>query len=49
LTREELNVALQEHKRLCMTYPRSGAGIDAYVGGNQPVAIPLPSLVGGKA
>ena len=32
LTREELDTALNEHKRLCATYPRAGAGVDAYVG-----------------
>ncbi len=31
LTREELDAALVEHKRICGTYPRAGAGIDAYV------------------
>jgi len=35
LTREELNAALAEHKRICAEYPRAGAGIDAYVGGYQ--------------
>jgi 3-dehydroquinate synthetase len=48
LTREELNVALQEHKQLCAAYPRAGAGIDAYVGSNQPAKL-VPALVGGKA
>lgn len=50
LTREELDAALQQHKRLCVNYPRAGAGVDAYVGGtgsNQTVA--QPTLVGGKA
>lgn len=32
LTREELDTALNEHKRLCANYPRAGAGVDAYVG-----------------
>ncbi|MBW4511447.1 MAG: sedoheptulose 7-phosphate cyclase [Scytonematopsis contorta HA4267-MV1] len=32
LTREELETALQEHKRLCATLPRAGEGIDAYIG-----------------
>lgn len=32
LTREELDAALIDHKRICATYPRGGAGIDAYVG-----------------
>ncbi len=31
LTREELDAALVEHKQICSTYPRAGAGIDAYV------------------
>lgn len=32
LTREELDAALIDHKRICADYPRGGAGIDAYVG-----------------
>jgi len=32
LTRAELDAALSDHKRICATYPRGGAGIDAYVG-----------------
>jgi len=32
LTREELEAALEEHKQLCATYPRAGAGVDAYAG-----------------
>lgn len=35
LTIEELEAALSEHKRLCATYPRAGAGIDGYVGSYQ--------------
>jgi 3-dehydroquinate synthase len=35
-TREELDAALIEHKNICATYPRAGAGIDAYVGGVDP-------------
>jgi 3-dehydroquinate synthetase len=31
LTREELDTALNDHKQICATYPRAGAGIDAYV------------------
>ena len=31
LTREELDAALNDHKQICGTYPRGGAGIDAYV------------------
>ncbi|MHC5723193.1 MAG: sedoheptulose 7-phosphate cyclase, partial [Nostoc sp.] len=30
LTREELAVALAEHKQLCSTYPRGGEGVDMY-------------------
>lgn len=36
LSREELDSALLDHKTLCATYPRAGAGIDAYVGSSQP-------------
>lgn len=32
LTREELDAALNDHKRISATYPCAGAGIDAYVG-----------------
>lgn len=35
LTREELDAALIEHKRICAGYPRAGAGIDAYVGSKE--------------
>ncbi|MGG6265774.1 sedoheptulose 7-phosphate cyclase [Leptolyngbya sp. AN03gr2] len=35
LTREELESAIADHKRLCADYPRSGAGIDAYVGSSE--------------
>ncbi|MBD2744706.1 sedoheptulose 7-phosphate cyclase [Coleofasciculus sp. FACHB-1120] len=45
LTREELEEALVEHKGLCATYPRGGAGIDAYVESEQ-VESELPELVG---
>ncbi len=38
LTREELEAALTEHKRICAAYPRAGAGIDAYVGSYQQLA-----------
>lgn len=38
LTREELEAALAEHKRICAEYPRGGAGIDAYVGSYQQLA-----------
>ncbi|MEH2281553.1 MAG: sedoheptulose 7-phosphate cyclase [Nostoc sp.] len=31
LTREELDAALAEHKRLCAKYPRDGKGVDAYI------------------
>ena len=30
LTRDELEAALAEHKRICAEYPRAGAGVDAY-------------------
>ncbi len=36
LTREDLDAALSAHKQLCASYPRAGAGIDAYVGGVEP-------------
>lgn len=39
LTREELDEALDAHKRLCATYPRAGAGIDAYLGSEEPTLI----------
>ncbi|KJH71178.1 sedoheptulose 7-phosphate cyclase [Aliterella atlantica] len=32
LTREELDAALAQHKQICATYPRAGAGVDAYAG-----------------
>lgn len=35
LTYEELDSALSEHRQLCATYPRAGAGIDAYVGSDE--------------
>ena len=35
LTRAELDEVVEEHKRLCATYPRAGAGIDAYVGSDE--------------
>jgi 3-dehydroquinate synthetase len=50
LTRQELDAALGQHKRLCADYPRAGAGVDAFVGGagsKQPIE--KPTLVGGKA
>jgi 3-dehydroquinate synthase len=40
MTREELDAALEDHKRICADYPRSGAGIDQYV------KIQQPNLVG---
>ncbi|MBW4649647.1 MAG: sedoheptulose 7-phosphate cyclase [Kastovskya adunca ATA6-11-RM4] len=43
LTREELDAALADHKRICATYPRGGAGIDAYVGGKEPEMDGYPS------
>lgn len=35
LTREELDAAVADHKHICATYPRKGAGIDAYIGSAQ--------------
>jgi 3-dehydroquinate synthase len=35
LTDEELKAALVEHKHLCSSYPRAGAGIEAYAGSSQ--------------
>lgn len=35
LTREELDAVVSQHKHLCATYPRAGAGIDAYVGSDE--------------
>lgn len=35
LTREELEQALADHKHLCASYPRGGAGVDAYVGSEE--------------
>jgi 3-dehydroquinate synthase len=35
LTCEELAFALADHKRLCASLPRAGAGIDAYVGSSE--------------
>lgn len=35
-TKEELERALAEHKQICQTYPRQGAGVDAYIGSTQP-------------
>lgn len=48
LTREELAASLHEHKHLCGSYPRAGAGIDAYVGDSTLIE-QSPALVGGKA
>lgn len=31
VTAEQLNDALREHKSICKTYPREGAGLEAYV------------------
>ncbi|HEY9737284.1 MAG TPA: sedoheptulose 7-phosphate cyclase, partial [Trichocoleus sp.] len=44
LRRDELEAALNQHKQLCRSYPRAGAGIDAYV-----TETPASALVGGKA
>ena len=35
LTREELESAIADHKRICADYPRAGAGIDAYVNSSE--------------
>ncbi len=35
LTREELDAVVSQHKHLCATYPRAGAGIEAYVGSDE--------------
>ncbi|HBW89615.1 MAG TPA: 3-dehydroquinate synthase, partial [Cyanobacteria bacterium UBA11149] len=35
LAREELEQALADHKSLCASYPRGGAGVDAYVGSEE--------------
>jgi 3-dehydroquinate synthase len=35
LTREELDAALADHKRICAEYSRAGAGVDSYVGSYQ--------------
>ncbi|MEP0915442.1 sedoheptulose 7-phosphate cyclase [Leptolyngbya sp. DQ-M1] len=37
LTRDELESAIADHKRLCADYPRAGAGIDAYVANSELV------------
>jgi len=39
LTREELDAALDDHKRICASYPRAGAGIDAYVGSGEQTLV----------
>ena len=39
LTREELDAALDDHKRLCASYPNGGAGIDAYVGSGEQALV----------
>jgi demethyl-4-deoxygadusol synthase len=39
MTREELDSALEDHKRICANYPRSGAGIDEYVKINEPALV----------
>ncbi|ACK73334.1 3-dehydroquinate synthase [Gloeothece citriformis PCC 7424] len=36
LTREEIDEALADHKRLCADYPRGGDGIEAYMGSEEP-------------
>ncbi|MCV3212245.1 sedoheptulose 7-phosphate cyclase [Plectonema radiosum NIES-515] len=39
MTREELDSAIADHKRICANYPRGGAGIDEYVKINQPTLV----------
>jgi len=39
MTREELDLAIADHKRICANYPRSGAGIDEYVKINEPALV----------
>ncbi|MBW4479647.1 MAG: sedoheptulose 7-phosphate cyclase [Tolypothrix brevis GSE-NOS-MK-07-07A] len=39
MTREELDSALEDHKRICANYPRSGAGIDEYVKINESALV----------
>lgn len=39
LTREELEAALDDHKRLCSTYPNAGTGTDAYVGSGEQTLV----------
>ncbi len=39
MTREELDSALEDHKRICANYPRGGAGIDEYVKINEPTLV----------
>lgn len=36
LTRDELEAAVHDHKRICAEYPRAGAGVDAYAGSSEP-------------
>lgn len=47
LTREELDDCIKAHKDLCISYPRQGAGVDAYVGDRASVtSVEMPTLVG---
>ncbi|MBD2608475.1 sedoheptulose 7-phosphate cyclase [Scytonema hofmannii FACHB-248] len=39
MTREELDLAIADHKRICANYPRSGAGIDEYVKINESALV----------
>jgi demethyl-4-deoxygadusol synthase len=39
MTREELDSAIADHKRICANYPRSGAGIDEYVKINESALV----------
>ena len=39
MTREELDSAIADHKRICANYPRGGAGIDEYVKINESALV----------
>jgi 3-dehydroquinate synthetase len=39
MTREELDSAIEDHKRICANYPRGGAGIDEYVKINESALV----------
>jgi 3-dehydroquinate synthase len=47
LTRDELDDCIKAHKDLCASYPRQGAGVDAYVGDRESMtSVEMPALVG---